>query len=224
VFGPPMISCSVRQPEYADAIETAMQYNDFLAFTVTKQADFGKLNTKLYNELGLQEITVRSSSRSLNQWQRPADSATLERFGFDGWLIDGLEGPEAVLSMLCGSARLHSCAFTTNSISDERLRQLGSSPIQHWCTKDEICSIQRRREYGPQAVSTMVRRLVPAKCWTDQGIDSSRQAELATEKAGLEDEMEQLKQALTSRREELNQVKERKGGLAEEIVCSHTLA
>jgi structural maintenance of chromosomes protein 5 len=225
VFGPPMISCSVRQPKYADAIETAMQYNDFLAFTVTKQADFRTLNTELYNKLGLQDITIRTSSRSLNHWQRPANNATLEQFGFDGWLIDGLEGPEAVLSMLCGSAKLHSCAFTTNSLSDEQLRQLEKSPIQHWCTKDDICSIQRRREYGPQAVSTMVRRLVPAKCWTDQGIDSSRQAELVTEKAGMGEEMEQLKQALAGRRDDSSQLKEKKAGLAQEIVCfSYLLA
>jgi recombinational DNA repair ATPase RecF len=224
VFGPPMISCSVRRPEYADGIETAMQQNDFLALTVTHQADFKMLSNRLYKEMRLQDITIRTSSRSLSQWQRPVDDETLKQFGFDGWLVDGLEGPEAVLSMLCGASRLHSCAFTTKSISDERLRQLQTSPIQQWCTKDELCSIQRRREYGPQAVSTMVRRLVQAKCWTDQGIDSSRQAELEAEKAGLEVESQQAKDVLTGRQAELRQMRDKKTALKDQIVCFSSLA
>ena len=224
VFGPPMISCSVRRPEYADGIETAMQQNDFLAITVTHQADFKMLSNKLYNELGLQDITIRTSSRSLSQWQRPVDNATLQqRFGFDGWLVDGLEGPDRVLAMLCGAARLHSCAFTTKSLSDERLRQLQNSPIQQWCTKDELCSIQRRREYGPQAVSTMVRRLLPARCWTDQGIDSSRQAELEAEHAELQRELEQKARVIQSAQAEIKDAKAKSDELKDEMVCSRPL-
>jgi chromosome segregation ATPase len=223
VFGPPMISCSVRRPTYADAIETAMQQNDFLALTVTHPADFKMLSNKLYNDLGLQDITIRTSSRSLSQWQRPVDNTRLVEFGFDGWLVDGLEGPDAVLSMLCGSARLNSCAFTTKALSDERLKQLHNSPIQQWCTKDELCSIQRRREYGPQAVSTMVRRLFPARCWTDQGIDSSRQAELEAERAQLAEEMVAARETVIAKQTELDEIKAKRNRLRVEIVCVSTL-
>jgi chromosome segregation ATPase len=224
VFGPPMISCSVRRPEYADGIETAMQQNDFLAITVTNAADFKMLSNKLYNELGLQDITIRTSTRPLSQWQRPVDDATLrQQFGFDGWLVDGLEGPDAVLAMLSGSARLHSCAFTTKTLSDERLRQLQNSAIQQWCTKEESCSIQRRREYGPTAVSTMVRRLVQAKCWTDQGIDSSRQAELEAERAELERELQEKTSIVQCAQAEIKDAKARIVDLKDEMVCSCSL-
>jgi chromosome segregation ATPase len=223
VFAPPIVSCSVKRPEYADAIETAMQQNDFLAITVTNQQDFKLLSNQLYSQMGLQDITLRTSSRPLGDMQRPVgDTALKQEFGFDGWLIDGLEGPEPVLAMLCGSARLHSCAFTLRTLSEDRLRQLQNSNIQQWCTKDEMCSIVRRKEYGPAAVSTTVRRLGTARFWTDQGVDPGRQAELEAELTEAEESFEQLKKTVQEAQAVMKEKKAHAEGLKEEIVRSQS--
>lgn len=60
VFAPPAVSCSVKDPAYADAIESLMQKNDFIAFTTQTRNDFKTLQRALNIELRLSEISIRT--------------------------------------------------------------------------------------------------------------------------------------------------------------------
>src|SRR4051794_39842887 len=53
VFGPPAITCSVRDPRYSDLVQSTLQSGDLLCFTAQTRNDHVKLSAKFYDELKL---------------------------------------------------------------------------------------------------------------------------------------------------------------------------
>lgn len=63
--------------------------------------------------MGLGDVTILNYSGTkqptLNDQRMPFPTQDLrQRYGMDGWALDFIEGPEAVLNMLCHEARIHS--------------------------------------------------------------------------------------------------------------------
>lgn len=191
VYGPPMVECSVTNPQYADAIESLLQRNEFVAFTTQSREDFRTLQKALYNELKLHDVTIKTCSIALSELRSPMSDEDLRRFGFDGWARDFMTGPEQVLAMLCSENRLHQTPLVLRDISDDEYRKMESSQISSWVAGRQSYQVIRRREYGPGATSTKVRQLRKARVWTDQPIDASRGRE-------LENKISQTQQAMNS--------------------------
>ena len=194
VFGPPIIECSVKDRRYADAVESLLQRGDLIALTVTSSKDFINLQEQLYGKKHLKDIVIRSVNRRLADFQSPVPRETLADYGLDEWAIDLLEGPEPVLSMLCDNNRFSKIAVTLKQLSENNFQKLSSeaSPITTWITGRQHYQITRRREYGPQASSTMVNSLKTARWWTDQPTDSGVERELKRTVAELTEEMTEL--------------------------------
>lgn len=73
VFGPSVLTCTVRDPRYADAVESQLKKGDLLAITCTNAEDQKLLSDRLFNQqnnsLRLHDVYLRSSPRSLSQYQ-----------------------------------------------------------------------------------------------------------------------------------------------------------
>jgi len=194
VFGPPIIECSVKDRRYADAVESLLQRGDLIALTVTSSKDFNELQEELYGKKHLKDIVIRSVNRKLADFQPPVAREALVDYGLDEWAIDLLDGPEPVLSMLCDNNRFNKIAVTLKQLNEDHFQKLSSetSPITSWITGRQHYQITRRREYGPQASSTMVNALRTARWWTDQPIDSGVERELKRKVAELTEEMTEL--------------------------------
>jgi chromosome segregation ATPase len=183
VFAPPVVSCSVKDSRYANAIESSIQRTDLIAFTVTNRDDFKKLQTALLSStegLGLSDIVIKTANLKLSHWQHPVQSDRLQELGLDGYLVDYVEGPETVLSMLCDASRLHQTAITLKQHSEQQYEALVDSPIMRWVAGNQAYTITRRREYGPSATSTSVRELQKAKIWSDASSNVNQQQETQT--------------------------------------------
>jgi chromosome segregation ATPase len=194
VYGPPLLTCSVKTLEYADAIESTLRASDFITFTVTNERDLRTFSNAVSGRQGLSlhDIHIQVASRPLSAFPAPVSNQELQRLGFDGWLLDGLSGPEPVLAMLCGSSRLHRTAFTPRSQSESEFEQVSKSKVQSWVAKEGIYTIQTRAEY--QASSTSTRPINKARYWKDQQIDQSSQSELKKKFSELANELDQIKQ------------------------------
>ncbi|KAL1960517.1 hypothetical protein VTO42DRAFT_7816 [Malbranchea cinnamomea] len=216
VYGPPLVECSVTHPQYADALESLMQRNDFLAFTTQSRSDFRTLQRILYNELRLHDVTIKTCSSPLSQFHPPVSNEELRALGFDGWARDYLTGPEPVLAMLCSENRLHQTPLVLRDISDDEYKTLENSSISTWVAGGQNYQVLRRREYGAGAISTRVRPLRPARAWTDQPID----AETIRELEGKIDQAKREMQAIQAKMEEdrvvLGQLKEERDRAEEE--------
>jgi chromosome segregation ATPase len=212
VYGPPLVTCSIKKPECADAVESALKRGDFVTFTVTTRKDFLTLQDCLLSNregcLSLSDITIKQASRPLSAFQRPTDEATLRNLGFDGWLLGALDGPEPVLAMLSENAGLHRTAFTSRPQSEAEFDRVKNSPITRWATKDTLFAVQSRKEYNQTSTTTTALR--KARNWVDQPVDTSRQSELKRLVLELEHERETLK-------EEWNQIKSQNYKLGQEM-------
>jgi hypothetical protein len=218
VFGPPIVTCSVKDPKYADAVESLLQRTDFTAFTTQTRNDFRALQRALITDLRLHDISIRTSTTPLGSFRPPVSDEELRSLDFDGWAKDFLSGPEPVLAVLCSENRLHQTPINLQGISDETFAKLENGSINSWVAGKQNYQIVRRREYGPGAVSTRVRQVRPAQIWTSQAVDVLAKQEVEREILALKDEVSQVKEKMESERSRLHRMGEEKKELDRERV------
>lgn len=178
VFGPPMLTCSVKDNRYTDLVQSMLQADDFLCFTAQTKEDHKKLSDQFYNSMGL-SVTIRSCFTSFGSFRSPLSKEELTGLGFDGYVIDYLEGPEPVLAMLCSEKRVHMSAVALNDISDEQFDRIQRAEnLTQFAAGRQLYRITRRREYGPGAISTRVTQFAKGRFWTNQPVDMTEKAEL----------------------------------------------
>lgn len=178
VFGPPMLTCSMKDDRYRDLVQSVLQKDDFLCFVAQTAKDHRTLSHYLFKELGL-SVSIRSSLAPYSEYRNPIPREQLKSFGLDGYATDYIEGPEPVLAMLCGEKRLHTTAVGLSDVSEEayqRLQQVDS--IGQFAAGKTSYRVTRRREYGAHATSTRVRNIQPGQFWRDQPVDTAEKAEL----------------------------------------------
>lgn len=193
VFGPPMLTCSVKDSRYTNLIQAFLQDGDFLCFTAQNFKDYKLLSDQVIKKLGL-SATLRCCTADVNSFRRPTSQAELTAFGLDGYIIDYLEGPGPVLAMLCSEKKLHSTAIGLADISEEQYNSiLGDGRIRYFAAGKQSYTCTRRVEYGPNAVSTRVQQVRPGKFWTDKPVDDSVKREYQSQIAEATGELQELK-------------------------------
>jgi hypothetical protein len=208
VFGPPVVTCSITDPKYADAIESLLQRTDFTAFTTQSRNDFRTLQRALNIELKLHDIAIKTCSTPLGELRSPVSDEHLRSLGFDGWAKDFLAGPEPVLAMLCSENRLHQTPISLQDISDEAYSKMESGQLSSWVAGKQSYQVTRRREYGPSATSTRVRQLRLARVWTNQPVDTAAKQEIQRNIAEWKDDIRQVQEKIDADKAELARLSE----------------
>lgn len=194
VYAPPMISCSVKDPRFASAVESMVQRGDLLAITAQNIPDMKKISDQLHGKMALTDITLRTSQDSHSS-ARPLSPDDLKAYGMEGWAIDFLDGPNAVLSMLCNAKHLDKTAVTLSDVSEAQYNTIiGEGRLRNWVTATHTYNVSVRAEYGPSARSTNTRKIRPASAWIDQPVDNSAEAEILTRKRAAQSEFDALRQ------------------------------
>lgn len=206
VFGPPVVTCSVKDPKYADAIESLFQRNDFIAFTVQSRNDFRTLQRELNIGQKLHEISIKTSSVPLESFGPPRSEDEIRKLGFDGWAKDFINGPDPVIATLCSENRLNQTPIGRRNMTDEEFRRMEQGPVSSWVSGKQSYQVARRKEYGPSATSTRVRQVRPAKVWTSQPLDASAKQDLVQDIQVLKGEMRELQEKIDMERANLLQL------------------
>ncbi|RDL37308.1 Uncharacterized protein BP5553_04741 [Venustampulla echinocandica] len=194
VHGPPLITCSVKDPRYANAIESLLRRTDYLTITAQTHADFKKLQDQLLGKMNLADFPVRRTDGSGDDGRRPLSAQDKQHFGLDGWAVDFIDGPGPVLSMLCESLNMHRTGISLQDITDDQFDAIiAQGQLNTWVAGTNYYKVSRRREYGPQAVSTNTRTVGPARYWIDQPVDTSAKEEMQTKIDSLKSKFEALK-------------------------------
>lgn len=188
VFGPPIVECSVKDPKFVDQVESLFQRGHMLSFTVQTKKDFKTLSDAGARQ-NLSEVNIRHVTAELASFRPPIGEDDMKRYGFDGWALDYLNGPEPVLAMLCGEMALHGCAISIRDTTAQQFDMITNSGLSSWVTGRSIYRISRRREYGPSATSTQVRDLKRAHIWTDQPVNTTAKRELQENINGWREEV-----------------------------------
>ncbi|KAF1851830.1 P-loop containing nucleoside triphosphate hydrolase protein [Cucurbitaria berberidis CBS 394.84] len=214
VLGPPILECSLTNPRYADAVESQLRKGDFIAITCTNGDDQKLLSNRLLGKLesgglGLHDIHLRTSPKPLSDYQSPIATEDLPRYGFEGYMLDYIKGPDAVLAMLCDNVQLHQIAFASKPISEEQHTSVTSSRIRKWVSGRDIYKITVRREYN-NASSTSVTQLRKAQWFIDQPVNTE-------EKRQLDEKLKELQQEGVELRENHDISKKEIADLQQEI-------
>lgn len=208
VFGPPMLTCSLKDDRYSDLVQSVLQRDDFLCFTTQTAADHKKLSNYLFKELKL-SVSIRSSLASYESYRNPLPREQLQQLGLDGYASDYIDGPAPVLAMLCGEKRLHATAVGLNNLSDENYQRLEQTEsIGTFAAGRNSYRVTRRREYGAGAASTRVRTVGRGQFWTNQPVDSAEKAELNRRLAEVKNEVHELKTQMDELKAELKDLED----------------
>ncbi|KAK8174402.1 putative ABC/SMC5 protein [Phyllosticta citribraziliensis] len=201
VFGPPSVTCSVKDPAFADAAESLFQKGDMCAITCTDKRDFRRLSEKMA-EMRLRDVHIREAVRPLSTWKSPLSQEVITDLGFSGWILDCLTGPEPVLSMLCDTVRLHQTPVARGPHSEQQFDRVVQSGIGKWVAGRVSYMVSRRKEYGDAATSTMTRRVNAARVWTDQAVDTGADQESRDKIREIRHELEEIANQLQELRDE----------------------
>ncbi|GAB7346727.1 hypothetical protein MBLNU459_g1837t1 [Dothideomycetes sp. NU459] len=193
VFGPPMIECSVKDQKYANIVESMLNKADLRAITVTSREDFQLLNHQLYSDMKLSDINLRTVERPLSTWKPPVPFDALHALGLDTYVLDLIDGPDEVLSMLCDNNNIHAAGVAYRDISSEQYDAIARSVVSSWATPSETYLISRRREYGDKATVTKTQRIQGAKFFTSQPVDTRAEERLKNTIRELEGEMQEIR-------------------------------
>jgi chromosome segregation ATPase len=226
VFGPPILTCTVKDPRFADAVEGQLRgVTDVTAITCTNGVDIQVLSNKFFatqdaGGLGLHSITIRTVTQPLSNFKHPVSDDQLREYGFHSWILEHIDGPEPVLAMLCDSAQLHRAAYTPNQLTNAQHRAVeDTAMIMQWIAGREKFRISRRKEYG--AVSTSVNALRKAQYFTkDQPSDAGKKRELENTITRVKREAEELKEQHSILREAQKELKNEHDQLESENVSA----
>ncbi|KAG4258253.1 hypothetical protein FPRO03_03207 [Fusarium proliferatum] len=210
VFGPPMISCSIKDERYSDQVQSLLQGDDFTCFTAQTKNDYKRLSDELYRVQSL-SVVIRSCAQPLNAFSRPVSIDEASDLGLDGFAIDFLEGPEPVLAMLCAEKRLHQSGVSLRDHNDAQYdRLVRSGRVNSWAAGNQSFIVRRRKEYGPQAMTTLTKNIPPGRFWTSQPIDAQEKQEMNKRLAELNGERDVLKQQYHELHEKIQAIEDRR--------------
>lgn len=223
VFGPPIVTCSVTDPKFADAVESLFQRTQFTTFTTQNRNDFRTMQRELITNMRLHDISIQTCSQSLERMKPPMADDQLRQLGFDGWAKDFLSGPDPVIAMLCSDKNLHSTPIAVRDVSDDVFARLANSPLSSWVSGRNSYQITRRREYGPDAKSTRVAQVKPAKVWTSQPVDQNLKREYQENITQWQGERESINSKLESEKSLLLKLRDDLEQTMKETVCDAPL-
>ncbi|KAI8722198.1 Structural maintenance of chromosomes protein 5 [Fusarium sp. LHS14.1] len=217
VFGPPMISCSIKDERYSDQVQSLLQGDDFTCFTAQTKNDYRKLTDQLYRVQSL-SVVIRTCAQPYSAFQRPVSADEAADMGLDGFAIDFLEGPEPVLAMLCAEKRLHQSGVSLKDHSDAQYdRLVKSGKVNSWAAGSQSFTVRRRREYGPQAMTAITRPIQPGKFWTSQPVDSQEKQEMNKRLLELNGERDILKAEFRDQQGKLQGIDDQKATIEDTI-------
>lgn len=218
VFGPPMISCSLKDERYSDQVQSMLMNDDFLCFTAQTKDDYKRLSDQLYRVMSL-SVNIRTCTLPLDTFKRPVGPEEMAALGFDGFAVDYLEGPAPVLAMLCAEKRLHLSGVTLQDHTDAQYERLvNNGRVNQWAAGRQSYTIRRRREYGPQAMTTITKPIHPGRFWTSQPIDSHEKAQLNRRLAEAQGEKDILKDQIKERQDKTAAFGDQKDEIMNKIV------
>ena len=225
VHGPAILTCSITDPKYADAVESQMRLGDVVAITCTNNDDQRLLLRKMTHkdELGLHGVFLRTSPKPLSSYQPPVCTSDLGQYGFEGYLRDYITGPDSVIAMLCDNARLNRVAYASKAISDQQHAAASNSSIQAWVSGRELYRITTRREYGVS--STSVNHLRKGQYFVDQPVNSDEKLQLDEKLRELNREGTEMKETHDGAKAEIQRLTEESKAVRDQRVrCTkHTL-
>lgn len=191
VFGPPIIVCNVPETRMAVVVENVLTRTDKILITAQTYSDFTLLQNKLFKELKLHDVSLRTrQSHDNSHFPKPYSLEQLEQYGMSSYLIDHIEGPPEVIAQLCLERQIHKTGVTAGTVSSEQHDRMLHSELSGYFSENTVNSFVRRRDLGSGASISRSSRAMPANIWVDQPVDMNRKAAMQRDITEAKGEMQ----------------------------------
>ncbi|EIW76265.1 P-loop containing nucleoside triphosphate hydrolase protein [Coniophora puteana RWD-64-598 SS2] len=202
VFEPPMISCSVPDGRYINAVEACFSANQLKTFVCQCEEDYQTLNHYLNDS---SEAGLRPNAR-INVWFRPKRNLVpppltpeeLAEFGFGDYALNYIECPDGLLWFFKREMDLHRTAIGLNGSKIDTGRVMeavsrfgpnGEGGGANFIAGNVMNRVQRSR-YGRRLPQNQTRDIRQARNLVNSSIDPEV-------KRKLEQDIQQAERALT---------------------------
>ncbi|KAJ3240298.1 Structural maintenance of chromosomes protein 5 [Chytriomyces hyalinus] len=156
VFEPICMGINASQPEYARALETFIGYNRLITFVTQTENDYKTLRDYLYDVKKLR-VNVVCVQNIRNEFKSAISQAELDRLGFDGVLIDFVQGHPVYLSALMQYTGVHQTPICLRADRGFNYNQVDNhSNIQSYACGDYSYSV--RGAYGSKSTKSEAMR------------------------------------------------------------------
>lgn len=151
-FEAPVICCDTPDKSYAPYLEKAIDRNTLFAPTVTSSETFSRM-TRFAS--GIANLPIRNVQiRPGEDFPAPpVPVETIRNMGFDGYVLDFIQGPDEVLAMLCNTSNLHRIPVCKRGLSENQIKKMmlflehDNIPISKFFSGNELFTTSRSK-YG----------------------------------------------------------------------------
>ncbi|ODV63523.1 DNA repair ATPase SMC5 [Ascoidea rubescens DSM 1968] len=121
IFEPPILSMNVTDQRYSIYLQEVIDSYTQIAMTAKDQQTYNKLSFEFYDD---QKINVPFKYLSNSSITRNYTTEQLGSFGFDGYAVDFINGPDEVVQMLCEQSFLNDIPISLRNLSTKQLEFL----------------------------------------------------------------------------------------------------
>ncbi|KAK6511981.1 Structural maintenance of chromosomes protein 5 [Arthrobotrys musiformis] len=222
VYGPPIVECTVQDPNYQAEIESLFGQGEKFAFTCTSKGDFETMMASVYGDnrndrgLGLSEVTIKYIERGLEEFPRIASKDEVSSWGFDGLALDFISGPPEVLSMLCNSIALHRVGVSKDKLSTSQHESVKlARKMVKWVAGGITTSIRRRPDY-PAAETEMNSHINQAQFFKTARIDQRLIEEKRQLQTQLKSEIDEIGREINIKKSGFRELEDKEASLLRE--------
>jgi chromosome segregation ATPase len=206
VYGPPMLECSVKDPQHADVVETIIARSELMALTVTNMNDFKLLASQVYTNMSLTDVNLRSILQPLANFRSPMTEEQLRETGLECWIKDMIDGPDAVIAMLCDNRFIEKTGYSRKELTSAQNDAIKRTSISSWVAGGQHNMINRRREYGDAGVSQRTNFVKKARLLTDAPVDVQVEQGLSRRIAEARSDISEIEAQIKELQDDVNQL------------------
>ncbi|KAI9101964.1 hypothetical protein DFS34DRAFT_612195 [Phlyctochytrium arcticum] len=187
VFEPVVLEISVKDPKYCAAVESGLS-RSLMTFVTLTEADYFKFDEEVLKKRKWRVDVVMFEPKTLSMYRPKFSLEQIQSWGFDGYLLDMVDGPPEVLVAACEKDGIHNLPIASGRVqlTDDVERRIGAYISQN--VRHKVNSA-----YGQS--SSRATTLRPARILT-RSVDNERRRELEMRLDELHTSMEECAQRL----------------------------
>lgn len=216
VYEPPVMSLSVIDKDCSKQLNTAGNADAMLMFTCVNKDDYVTFGREVVDKHGFNVNYFNSANlpQTVADMPRKFTAEFMQRVGFDGSIIDLLEGPEPVRVMLCNQIGLHQIPYCKGNMSDNAEQELRSRGFVGRVIDRSGQLNLSKSQYGHKQVLVVTTRHAPQlSAWMKLLVNAVDPEKLAS----LEAEVEQYTREANEHARKLREIDEASAPLREQM-------
>ncbi|EPQ30108.1 uncharacterized protein PFL1_02225 [Pseudozyma flocculosa PF-1] len=162
VYEPVLLEINVKDPAYANAVESCLNWPLMKTFVCQTRADYDLFTREVIDKRRMRVTVAEVENMELSKFRPPASPDQLCALGLDKYVLELIDGPRDVLTHLCNTAHLHTIPVARDESRVDIERVEGSRLFRRFVIGSTTFTVTYSA-YGNKAAQTASRFVTPAR-------------------------------------------------------------